>query len=70
MGEALRITVDGNEAAASVAHRLSEGGERHGPLPAFPGRRRLASAFRRLWKLCRLPNEGWSVSDAGIGNRD
>ena len=24
MGEARRITVDGNEAAASVAHRLSE----------------------------------------------
>jgi FkbM family methyltransferase len=55
---------------AFIAHRLREGGERHGPLPAFPGRRRLASAFRRLWKLCRLPNEGWSVSDAGIGNRD
>jgi FkbM family methyltransferase len=37
---------------------------------AFPGRRRLASLFRRLWRACRLPNEGWSVSDAAIGNRD
>lgn len=55
---------------ALIAHRLRQRGEHHGPLPAFPGRRRLASVFRRLWKLCRLPNEGWSVSDAGIGNRD
>jgi FkbM family methyltransferase len=53
-----------------IAHRLRQRGEHHGPLPPFPGRRRLASAFRRLYTLCRLPNEGWSVSDAGIGNRD
>jgi FkbM family methyltransferase len=37
---------------------------------AFPGRRRLASLFRRLWRACRVPNEGWSVSDAAIGNQD
>lgn len=53
-----------------IDHRLRERGEHHGPLPPFPGRRRLASALRRLWKICRLPNEGWSVSDAGLGNRD
>lgn len=53
-----------------IERRLREGGEPHGPLPLFPGRRRVASALRRLWKLCRVPNEGWSVSDAGIGNVD
>jgi FkbM family methyltransferase len=55
---------------AIIERRLRESGENHGPLPVFPGRRRLASGFRRLWKLCRVPNEGWSVSDAGIGNLD
>lgn len=50
--------------------RLRALGADHGPLPMFPGRRKLASALRRLWKLSRVPNEGWSVSDAGIGNRD
>ena len=53
-----------------IERRLREGGDDQGPLPVFPGRRRLASALRRLWKVCRVPNEGWSVSDAGIGNRD
>ena len=53
-----------------IERRLREAGEHHGALPVFPGRRRLASAFRRLWKVCRVPNEGWSVSDAGIGNLD
>jgi FkbM family methyltransferase len=37
---------------------------------SFPGRQRLASLFRRLWRACRRPNQGWSVSDAAIGNRD
>ena len=54
----------------SLIERRLRSGENIGPLRAFPGRRRLASAFRRLWMVCRLPNEGWSVSDAGIGNRD
>lgn len=58
------------EERALIDRRLRQRGEHHGPLPAFPGRRRLASALRRLWKVCRVPNEGWSVSDAGIGNRD
>ena len=55
---------------ALIERRIRERGEGHGPLPLFPGRRRLASVLRRLWKVCRVPNEGWSVSDAGIGNRD
>lgn len=60
----------GTDERAAIERRLRERGEDHGPLPLFPGRRRLASAFRRLWRACRVPNEGWSVSDAGIGNRD
>jgi FkbM family methyltransferase len=55
---------------AVIERRLRAGGEPAGPLPMFPGRRRVASVLRRLWKICRVPNEGWSVSDAGIGNRD
>jgi FkbM family methyltransferase len=58
------------EERALIDARLRALGADHGPLPQFPGRRRIASALRRLWKLSRVPNEGWSVSDAGIGNRD
>lgn len=53
-----------------VERRLREAGSSGRGLPAFPGRRRLAGALRRLWKACRLRNEGWSVSGSGIGNRD
>ena len=38
--------------------------------PRFPGRRPLARASRRVWKWLREPNEGWSVSDPDLGNRD
>lgn len=38
--------------------------------PMFPGRRRLAAVFRSLWRLTRVSDEGWSVSDSGIGNLD
>jgi FkbM family methyltransferase len=55
---------------ALIERRLREGAEPRGPLPRFPGRRRIASAFRKLWKICRVPNEGWSVSDPSVGNRD
>lgn len=55
---------------ALIDRRLRDGGEYHGPIPMFPGRRKLASALRRAWKTFRVPNEGWSVSDAGIGNQD
>ena len=53
-----------------IETRLREGAEPRGSLPLFPGRRRIASAFRKLWKICRVPNEGWSVSDPSVGNRD
>jgi hypothetical protein len=58
------------EERAAIEHRLRVAGEYHGAMPMFPGRRKLASALRRAWKAIRVPNEGWSVSDAGIGNRD
>jgi FkbM family methyltransferase len=35
----------------------------------FPGRRPLAAALHRLWKLLRPRDEGWSVSSARIGNK-
>jgi FkbM family methyltransferase len=53
-----------------IERRLAGSGADLGALPAFPGRRRVASALRRLWRACRVPNEGWAVSDAEIGNRD
>lgn len=71
---ALELTgVDGDvlpvDQRTAVEQRLRQLGGRD-VLPMFPGRRQLAAAFRRLWKLCRLRNEGWSVSDPSIGNLD
>lgn len=37
---------------------------------SFPGQRRLAAVFRALWRRMRLSDDGWSVSDSGIGNLD
>ena len=34
----------------------------------FPGRRPLAAAVHRLWRLLRPRDEGWSVSNAHLGN--
>ena len=55
---------------ALVERRLYEGGRTRGGVPPFPGRRRVAGALRKLWRIFRLRNDGWSVSDAGIGNVD
>jgi FkbM family methyltransferase len=38
------------------------------PSAKFPGRRQLASAFRRLWRRTRVRDDAWSVSDADLGN--
>ena len=54
----------------TIERRLGARQAKAGPLGSFPGRRRLAAALRRLWKTTRARNEGWSVSDAGIGNLD
>jgi FkbM family methyltransferase len=35
---------------------------------AIPGRRQLAAAFHRLWKVFASRSEGWSVSDPELGN--
>jgi hypothetical protein len=59
-----------NEERALIERRLRESGAPRGSVPSFPGRGRVAGALRTLWKRFRLPNEGWSVSDAGIGNVD
>jgi hypothetical protein len=40
------------------------------PLPTFPGKNRLASAFKRLSRTCQDRNDAWSVSDAELGNLD
>jgi len=53
---------------ATIERRLYEGGRRRGV--RFPGRRRLAAALRRLWKLCQPRDDSWSVSKAALGNRD
>jgi FkbM family methyltransferase len=37
-------------------------------LPKFPGKRPVAAALRRLWKLCLDSDDAWSVSDAELGN--
>jgi FkbM family methyltransferase len=55
---------------AAIEQSIRERGERHDPLARLPGRRQLADALRRMWRRCRLPNEGWSVSDAENGNPD
>jgi FkbM family methyltransferase len=39
------------------------------PVPSFPGRRHVASAAKRLWKLSTERNDAWSISDAELGNR-
>ena len=54
--------------AAAIERRLhTRAGD---PLAAFPGRRRVAAVLRGMWRMWRLRNEGWSVSDAGLGNVD
>jgi hypothetical protein len=70
---AIELAAAGDGVFTPEEHAVIEGtvraqGQAHAT--RFPGRHRLASLFRRLWRACRLPNQGWSVSDAAIGNRD
>jgi FkbM family methyltransferase len=51
-----------------IERQLRENGGPPGVLSDFPGRRQLAAAFHRLWKLCLPRDDSWSVSDAEIGN--
>ena len=48
---------------------LLEIGQDDSPLPSFPGRRHVAGAAKRLWKLSAERNDAWSISDAELGNR-
>jgi FkbM family methyltransferase len=52
-----------------VRARLREGGTPRVVLPRFPGKRALAAAFHRLWRIF-LPrdDDAWSVSDPKLGN--
>jgi FkbM family methyltransferase len=55
---------------ALVESRITAAGQPGDGVPEFPGRRQLAAVFKRLWKACRPPADGWSVSDAEVGNRE
>jgi FkbM family methyltransferase len=52
---------------ATIEQRLRESGGRQGL--NFPGRRYVAAALHRLWRLCLLRDDAWSVSRATLGNR-
>ena len=60
------LSADDREGARAA---LLEIGRDDGPIPSFPGRRHVASAARRLWKLSAERNDAWSISDAELGNR-
>jgi len=57
----------GPDERAIIERRLRESGERRGT--DFPGRRLLAAALHRLWRLCLQRDEAWSVSGAKLGNQ-
>lgn len=48
---------------------IREMGQDDNPIPSFPGRRQVARAAKRLWKLSAERDEdAWSISDAELGN--
>jgi FkbM family methyltransferase len=53
----------------TIESALHAAGEREFGRAGFPGRRPLAAALHRLWKMLRPRDEGWSVSNAQLGNR-
>jgi len=53
----------------AIEARLHEGGNRQGM--DFPGRRAIAAALHRLWRLSVRPDpSSWSVSKSSLGNQD
>ena len=52
-----------------IESRIREAGKA-GALNGFPGRRFVAAALRRLWRLAVPRDAGWSVSRSEIGNLD
>lgn len=61
--------LDGDE-RATIEEQLRAAASDAGPLPKFPGRRQVAAAAHRLWKLSADRNDAWSISDAELGNQD
>ena len=61
------ILTDDERRAAREA--LLDIGKDASPVPSFPGRRQVARAAKRLWKLSAERNDAWSISDAELGNR-
>jgi FkbM family methyltransferase len=62
-GEALSA-----EDRAAIEASLSQAAIVGTPLQRLPGRRYLAGAFYRLWKLFQQRDDAWSVSNARLGN--
>jgi hypothetical protein len=72
---ALEITASASDALtieerSAIDHRIRIGAASASAWRSLPGRRGLAAVLRRLWRICRIPHEGWSVSDPEIGNLD
>ena len=60
--------LDADERAA-IEGQLCTAASDAGPIPKFPGRRQVAAAAHRLWKLSADRNDAWSISDAELGNQ-
>ena len=52
----------------TIETQLREAGEREFGRADIPGRGPLAAAIHRIWKMIRPRDEGWSVSNAHLGN--
>jgi FkbM family methyltransferase len=57
-----------DEERRTIEAELREAGEREFGRAEFPGRRPLAAALHRLWKIIRPRDDGWSVSNPYLGN--
>lgn len=70
---ALELSRQAAEVLSEDERRLIDGalrkaGARDGSLPRFPGRRSLAAAAHRLWRIFLQRDDAWSVSSAKLGN--
>jgi hypothetical protein len=52
-----------------IRTRLEQMGTRRSG-PAWPGRRQVAAALRRLGRWCQPSGDDWSISDPELGNLD
>lgn len=57
-----------DEERSTIDAKLREAGEREFARAEFPGRRPLAAVLHRLWRMIRPRDDGWSVSNAHLGN--